>query len=60
MKTVIIAYEQISPAVLETIICKAFPQSCCMWEDMDEDYFEFTVCCCPDLDMLEDLLAEYM
>ena len=57
MKTVIIEYAVISPAVLASRVEKAF--SClCNWKDIDEDYFEFTVigvCAC---DM--DELAEYV
>lgn len=48
MKTVIIEYAVISPAVLANKVEKAF--SClCNWKDIDEDYFEFTVigvCAC--------------
>ena len=61
MKTVIIEYAVISPAVLANKVEKAF--SClCNWEDIDEDYYEFTVigvCDC-DMDELEDVLAEYV
>jgi len=60
MKTVIIGYEKISPAVLESIILKAYPMCLCNWHEIDEDYFEFTVYYCPDLAMLEDLLAMYV
>ena len=60
MKTVQIEYELISPAVLEMKIKKAFPTSMCMWKDVNEDYFEFTVFGVTDLATLEDILAEYM
>lgn len=60
MKTVIIEYETISPAVLEMVVKKAFPQVMCKWKDVDEDFFEFTVFGVADLAMLEDILAEYM
>lgn len=59
MKTVIIEYAVISPAVLANKIEKAF--SClCNWKDIDEDYFEFSVYGCTDLSELEDVLAEYV
>lgn len=60
MKTVQIEYETISPAVLETIIVKAFPGAMCYWRDINEDYFEFTVYGILDLAMLEDVIAEFM
>ena len=60
MKTVQIEYATISPAVLEMIVKKAFPQTMCNWKDIDEDYFEFTVFGVVDLAELEDVLAEYV
>ena len=59
MKTVIIEYAVISPAVLANKVEKAF--SClCNWRDIDEDYFEFTVIGACDMNELEDVLAEYV
>ena len=59
MKTVIIEYAVISPAVLASKIEKAF--TClCNWRDIDEDYFEFTVIGACDMNELEDVLAEYV
>lgn len=59
MKTVIIDYAKISPAVLATMVERAF--GClCSWTDIDEDFFEFRVFYCTELDELEDLLAEYL
>lgn len=61
MKTVIIEYATISPAVLANRIEKAFPGCMCNWKDIDEDYFEFTVMFFSgDLAELEDVLAEYV
>lgn len=60
MKTVIIEYATISPAVLEMRVRKAFSTAMCKWKDVDEDFFEFTVFGVADLAMLEDVLAEYM
>ena len=61
MKTVIIEYATISPAILANKIEKAF--TClCSWRDIDEDHYELTVigvCAC-DMDELEDVLAEYV
>ena len=61
MKTVIIEYSVISPAVFSNKVEKAF--SClCNWKDIDENYFEFIVIgvrAC-DMDELEDVLAEYV
>ena len=59
MKTVIISYERISPAVLANRIERGF-ECLCSWRDIDEDFFEFSVWYCKDLDMLEDVLAEYV
>lgn len=61
MKTVIIEYAKVSPAVLATIVEKAF--AClCDWHDIDEDFFEFIVIGVPGYLMaeLEDTLAEYV
>ena len=60
MKTIIIDYEVISPAVLELKIKSAFPSAMCKWKDIDEDSFEFAVFGVADLEMLEDVLAEYV
>ena len=60
MKTVLIDYAKISPAVLETIIERAFPGTLCSWTDVNEDYYEFRVYYVSDLAALEDVLAEYM
>ena len=60
MKTVIIEYAAISPAVLASRIEYAFEGCMCHWRDIDEDYFEFSVFFCHDLVELEDVLAEYM
>ena len=59
MKTVIIEYAVISPAVLANRIGSAFH---CMtnWKDIDENHFEFYVYGCTDLSELEDVLAEYV
>lgn len=60
MKTIIVDYATISPAVLETIVGKAFPYSLSNWREIDEDSFEFQVFGVSDLAMLEDVLAEYV
>lgn len=61
MKTVIIEYAVINPAVLANKVEKAF--SClCNWKPINGDYYEFTVigvCAC-DMDELEDVLAKYV
>ena len=59
MKTVLINYERISPAVLAHKIERAFA---CMtkYREVNEDTYELSVFGCTDLVMLEDLLAEYM
>lgn len=60
MKTVIIEYEVISPIVLIQKIEKAFPGAMAIYKDIDEDYFELSIWGCIDLEMLEDVLAEYV
>ena len=59
MKTVIISYERISPVVLANRIERGF-ECLCVWRDINEDFFELSVFYCEDLDMLEDVLAEYV
>lgn len=59
MKTVIIEYAVISPAVLANRVERAF-NCLTSWRDSNEDFFEFSVFDCSDLGMLEDVLAEYV
>ena len=60
MKTVIIEYAVIDPVTLINKIEKAFPGAMGRFTDIDEDYFELSVWGCTDLEMLEDVLAEYV
>ena len=60
MKTVIIEYVVIDPVTLINKIEKAFPGAMARFTDIDEDYFELSVWGCTDLEMLEDVLAEYI
>ena len=60
MKTVIIEYAVIDPVTLVNKIEKAFPGAMAIFTDINEDYFEFSVWGCADLEMLEDVLAEYV
>ena len=60
MKTVIIEYAVIDPVTLINKIEKAFPGVMARFTDIDEDYFELSVCGCTGLEMLEDVLAEYV
>ena len=60
MKTVIIEYAVIDPITLINKIEKAFPGAMTRFIDIDEDYFELSVWGCNDLEMLEDVLAEYV
>ena len=60
MKTVIIEYAVIDPVTLINKIEKAFPGAMAIFTDIDEDYFELSVWGCADLEMLEDVLAEYV
>ena len=56
MKTVIIEYAVIDPVTLINKIEKVFPGAMARFTDIDEDYFELSVWCCNDLEML----AEYV
>ena len=60
MKTVIIEYAVINPLTLINIIERAFPGAMAIYNDIDEDYYELSVWDCTDLDILEDVLAEYV
>ena len=60
MKTVIIEYAIIDPITLINKIEKAFPRTMARFIDINEDYFELSVWDCTDLEMLEDVLAEYV
>ena len=59
MKTVIIEYAVINPITLINKIERGFPGVMAIFTDIDEDYFELSVWGCTDLEMLEDVLAEY-
>lgn len=60
MKTVIIDYEKVSPAVLATIIERRFAHSLCNWSDINENSFEFRVYGVADIRDLEDVFAKYV
>lgn len=60
MKTVIVEYAVVSPAVLASKVEYWFPGCVCRWKDIDEDFFEFSVFFVQDLAMVEDLLAEFV
>ena len=60
MKTVIIEYAMIDPMTLINKIERGFPGAMAIFTDIDEDYFELSVWGCTDLEMLEDVLAEYV
>ena len=60
METVIIEYAMVDPVTLINKIEKAFPEAMVRFTDIDEDYFELSVWDCTDLEMLEDVLAEYV
>ena len=60
IKTVIIEYAVIDPVTLINKTEKAFPGAMARFTDIDEDYFELSVWGCADLEMLEDVLAEYV
>ena len=60
MKTVIIEYAVIDPVTLINKIEKTFPGAMARFTEIDEDYFELFVWDCNDLEMLEDVLAEYV
>ena len=61
MKTFIIEYTMISPAVLATIVENTF-DCLCNWHDVNEDFFEFVVLwiSADKVAELEDTLAEYV
>lgn len=63
--TVIIEYANISPAVLETLVRAACINAFCTYRDIDEEYFEFSVCgwlplTGADLIAIEGVLAQYV
>ena len=60
MKTVQIEYAVVSPAVLERVVQRVFPNSFISWKDVCEEYFEFTVIGVKDLASLENILAKYV
>ena len=60
MKTVILEYAVIDPVTLINKIEKAFPGAMASFTDIDEDYFYLFVHGCSDLEMLENILAEYV
>lgn len=61
MKTFIIEYAMISPAVLATIVENTF-DCFCDWHDVNEDFFEFVVLwiSADKVAELEDFLSKYL
>lgn len=56
-----ISYERISPAVLVFIVEPTIEGSICWYEDMDEEYFEFTIDCADDkVKDAEKLLSSFV
>lgn len=43
IKSVVVEYALISPAVLAMLVGKALGEVLCDWRELDEDYFEFTI-----------------
>ena len=60
MKIVTIEYAMINTITIINKIEKAFSGAMASFRDINEDYFEFSVWGCTDLEMLEDVLAEYV
>ena len=60
MKTVIIEYAVIDPVTLASKVWKAVPGAMVGFRGINEDYFELSVWDCKGLEILEDLLAEYV
>ena len=61
MKTFVIEYATISPAVLATIVENTF-DCFCDWHDVNEDFFEFVVLwfSADKVAELEDFLSKYL
>ena len=61
MKTFVIEYAMISPAVLATIVGNTF-DCFCGWHDINEDFFEFVVLgfSADKVAELEDFLSKYL
>ena len=60
MKTYICDYALASFYIIENAIRRAFPMAQIVCSDLlDEDRFEVRVCFVDDLDMLDDIMAEY-
>jgi hypothetical protein len=60
MKTVIIAYEVVSPVVIENAIDRMYEDCIVIFRDLDEDYFEVTILGNLDLGNVERYLAQFM
>ena len=61
MKTFVIKYAKISPAVLTAILENKFT-SFCSWRDINEDSFEFTVTLASENNIteLENFISKYL
>lgn len=42
--TVVVNYENVAPDVLATLVAREVPMACCIFSDINEDCFEFSVC----------------
>ena len=60
MKTYLCDYGVATFSTIEAIVEGAFPEAEVRFDDVDEDFFTATVFFVDDLDILDDIMAEFV
>lgn len=60
MKTYFCDYSVATFATIEAIVEGAFPEAVVKCEDVNEDFFTATIFFVDDLDLLDDIMAEFL
>ena len=59
MKTYLCDYNVATFSTIEAVVEGAFPEAVVRCEDVNEDFFEAHIYFADDLDMLDDIMAEF-
>ena len=60
MKTYFCDYSLVTYSTIEVIVQEAFPEAVIKFDDIDEDFFAANIFFASDLDVLDDLMAEFL
>ena len=60
MKTYLCDYSVATFSTIEAIVEGAFPEAVVKFDDVNDDFFAATIFFADDLDILDDIMAEFM